>query len=275
MAAELTGLQDKVAVITGAGRMRSIGRELARVFARAGCDVVITGTGRSPDRYPDDEQAAGWRDIESVADEIRALGRRAVPVVSNVASESDVKALLKRTIDEFGRVDFVINNAAAAKGPDRVPLIDMPYEVWKNVIDVNVNGTYLMSHHFGRRLVEQGYGGAIVNISSVAGKRYTENASAYASSKAAVHAMTGCMAREMGKYQVRINTVCPGTVDTSRMDDVPRGEIWEARVASRIPLNRASDGSDIAYITLFLCSDQGNWIHGQSINVDGGAVVEH
>src|SRR5687767_8291786 len=80
---ELTGLTDKVAVVTGAGRMRSIGRPIAVELARAGCDIVLTGTGRSPDRYPDDEKAAGWKDIESVAEEVRALGRRAVTAVSD------------------------------------------------------------------------------------------------------------------------------------------------------------------------------------------------
>ena len=83
---EITGLEGKVAVVTGAGRMRSIGRPIAVELARAGCDIVLTGTGRSSDRYPDDERAAGWRDIDSVADEVRSLGRRAEAVVSNVAN---------------------------------------------------------------------------------------------------------------------------------------------------------------------------------------------
>lgn len=271
----LTGLEDKVAVVTGAGRMRSIGRKIAVEMAKAGSNVVLTGTGRPPERYPDDEKAAGWRDIESVADEVRALGRRAIPVVSNVADETHVQDLLQRTLDEFGRVDFVINNAAAPRGPDRMPLVDLDYNVWANVININLNGTFLMSRYFGRRLIEQDEGGAIVNISSVAGKRYTEGSSAYAASKAGIQALTATMSRETGKYNVRVNAICSGTVDTSRMDDIPRGEVWDARVAAKTPLGRASNGDDIAWMTVFLCSDQGNWIHGQSINVDGGAVVEH
>ncbi|SVB61966.1 uncharacterized protein METZ01_LOCUS214820, partial [marine metagenome] len=87
---ELTGLEGKVAVVTGAGRMRSIGRSIALEMAKAGCNVVITGTGRSPDRYPDAEKAAGWKDIESVAEEIRAEGKKALPLVSNVADEGSV-----------------------------------------------------------------------------------------------------------------------------------------------------------------------------------------
>ena len=141
---ELTGLEGKVAVVTGAGRMRSIGRSIALEMAKAGCDVVITGTGRSPDRYPDAEKAAGWKDIESVAEEIRAVGKKALPLVSNVADEGSVQDLLKATIAEFGGCDFIINNAGAARGEDRVPVVDMPIEQWDTVLNVNLRGTFLM-----------------------------------------------------------------------------------------------------------------------------------
>ena len=93
MAYALSGLDNKVAVVTGAGRMRSIGRPIAIALAQAGCDIVLTGTGRSPDRYPDDEKAAGWRDIESVADEIRAVGRKALAAVSDVSDLGDLEHL--------------------------------------------------------------------------------------------------------------------------------------------------------------------------------------
>jgi len=92
----MTEISGKAAVVTGGGRMRSIGRPIAVALARAGCDVVVTGTGRAPDRYPEDERAAGWRDIESVADEIRALGRRALPVVSDVSDAAAVESLVER-----------------------------------------------------------------------------------------------------------------------------------------------------------------------------------
>ena len=272
---ELTGFEGKVAIVTGAGRMRSIGRCIAVELAKAGAHVAVTGTGRPPERYPDDEKEAGWRDIHSVAEEVEAAGRRALPLVSDVSDPEAVQTLLEQVIEEFGRVDFVINNAAFARGPDRMPAVKLPIDVWQRVIDVNLNGTFYMSHYFGQRLIEQDEGGAIVNISSVAGKRLSVNASAYASSKAGIHALTGCMAGEMGRYNIRVNTICPGTVDTFRMDDIPRGRVWDERVAASTPLGRASDGSDIAWMAVYLCSDQGNWITGQSINVDGGAVVQH
>ena len=124
MSYELTGLEGKIAVVTGAGRMRSIGRSIALELAKAGCDVVITGSGRSPDAFPDDEKKAGWRDIESVAEEIRALGRRALPLISNVADLEAVKLLADKVVQEFGRVDFVINNAGAARAGEH-PLADL------------------------------------------------------------------------------------------------------------------------------------------------------
>ena len=268
----LTGLEGKVAVVTGAGRMRSIGRPIAVELARAGCDIVLTGTGRPPERYPDDEQAAGWRDIDSVADEVRALGRRAIPVVSDVADPDAVDALVARTLDELGRVDIVVNNAGAARGEDRVPVIDLDVDVWNTVLRVNLDGTFLMSRAFGRAMVDQGDGGSIVNISSVAGKLMAARTAAYSASKAGIHALTCAMAEELGPTGIRVNAICPGIVDTYRLDDIGRGERWDATIARQIPLGRAGAGEDIAWMTVYLCSDQGSWISGQLYTVDGGMV---
>ena len=229
MGFELTGLEGKVAVVTGAGRLRSIGRPCAIELARAGCDIVLTGTGRAPDRYPDDEKRVGWRDIESVADEVRALGRRCETFISDVRNPAAVDTLVKDVSSRFGRVDIVINNAGAARGADRVPVIDLEPDVWQNVLQTNLTGTFLMS-------------------------------------------------REMARYNVRVNAICPGIIDTARMDDIDaieRGAAWQAMIRERIPLGRAGRGEDIAWITVFLCSDQGAWITGQSWNVDGGTVTAH
>jgi len=268
----LTGFDGKVAVVTGAGRMRSIGRPIAVELARAGCDVVLTGTGRPPDRYPDDEKAAGWRDIDSVADEVRALGRRALPVVSDVSDADSVDALACAVRDEMGRVDIVVNNAGAARGADRVPVVDLDVDLWRHVIDVNLHGTFYMSRAFGRVLVEQGDGGSIVNISSIAGKLLAAKTAAYSASKAAIHALACAMATEVGPAGIRVNAICPGIIDTFRMDDVPRGAPWEDLIARMVPLRRAGSGDDIAWMVVYLCSDQGSWITGQLYTVDGGTA---
>jgi 3-oxoacyl-[acyl-carrier protein] reductase len=268
----LTGLDGKVAVVTGAGRMRSIGRSIAVELARAGCDVVLTGTGRAPEHFPQHEQAAGWRDIESVADEVRAFGRRALPIVCNVADAPEVDALAARAVDALGRVDILVNNASAAKGDDRLDVVDVELDAWRTVIDVNLNGTFYASRAFARRMLDQGRGGSIVNISSIAGKLMRPHMAAYAASKAAVQSLTCSMASELAAHDIRVNAICPGIVDTFRMDDIGRAEEWDELVATEIPLGRAGTGEDIAWMTVFVCSDQGAWITGQLYSVDGGSV---
>jgi 3-oxoacyl-[acyl-carrier protein] reductase len=263
-------LAGKVAVVTGAGRMRSIGRPIAKLLAQAGAAIVITGTGRPPERYPDDEKAAGWRDIDSVADEIRSVGGRCLALVSDVSDERAVESLFDRTTAELGRIDIIVNNASAARGPDRVPTTDLSFETWKKVMVTNLDGTFLMSRAGARRMIAQGRGGSIVNISSIASKIAGANTAAYASSKAGVNALSRSMALELARHGIRVNAVCPGVIDTFRMDDLGRGESWEKFVKNIIPLGYAGDGSECAEMVLFLVTERGKWITGQAINVDGG-----
>ena len=270
MALTLTGFDGKVAVVSGAGRMRSIGRPIALALAQAGCDVVLTGTGRAPETWPADEQAAGWRDIESVADEIRALGRRALPVVTSVADPDAVDALVAQVIAEFGRVDFLVNNAGASRGGDRVPVTELAIETWQRIINTNLNGTFYMSRAFAQQMSAQGEGGAIVNISSLAARLLAPDSAAYATSKIAINGLSTVMAGELGPKNIRVNVVAPGIIDTSRLDDVPRGPIWNDMVATFIPLGRAGTGEDVANMVTFLCSAQGAWVTGQHIYLDGG-----
>jgi NAD(P)-dependent dehydrogenase (short-subunit alcohol dehydrogenase family) len=265
-------LKGKVAIVTGAGRRRSIGRPIAVALAREGCDVVITGTGRKPEEYPEDEKATGWRDIESVAEEVRAFGRRALPLVSDVRRADATEDLVQRTVAELGSVDILINNAGAARGKDRVPVIDLDEAIWRNVIDTNLTGTFLMSRAVARQQIKQGRGGRIVNISSIAGKTHGANTAAYAASKAGVQSLTASMAAELARYQITVNAVLPGIIDTFRMDDLGRGEQWERTIRERVPLGRAGTGEDIAELTVFLCTERASWITGQSYIVDGGTV---
>ncbi len=265
-------LAGRVAIVTGAGRMRSIGRPIAKMLGQAGATIVITGTGRHPEDYPEDEKTAGWRDIESVADEIRRLDARCLALVSDVRDEGAMDQLVRRTVAEFGRLDIVINNASAARGPDRVPVTEMPYEVWRKVMVTNVDGTFLLSRAAARQMIAQGEGGSIVNISSIASKLAPPNTAAYASSKAAINALSRSMALELAPHRIRVNAVCPGIIDTFRMDDLGRGERWRNFVKTMIPLGYPGDGSECAEFVLFLVSERGKWITGQAINVDGGSA---
>lgn len=269
---EQAPLAGKVAIVTGAGRRRSIGRPIAVALAREGCDIVLTGTGRKPEHYPEDERQVGWRDIESVAEEVRALGRRALPLISDVRSARAIDELVERTLAEFGHVDILINNAGAARGEDRVPVVDLDEATWRNVIDTNLTGTFLMSRAVARQQIKQGSGGTIINISSIAGKLHGPNTAAYAASKAGIQSLTASMAAELARYQVTVNAVLPGMIDTYRMDDMGRGESWERAIKARVPLGRAGTGEDIAEMVAFLCSSRAAWITGQSYVVDGGTV---
>jgi 3-oxoacyl-[acyl-carrier protein] reductase/meso-butanediol dehydrogenase/(S,S)-butanediol dehydrogenase/diacetyl reductase len=238
-------------------------------FARNGVNVVVTGTGRDPSRFSADEQEVGWRDVESVAEEAEGYGVKAIPVVVDVSNEQEVTALVERTVKELGRLDFLVNNASAARGPDRVPVIDLPTDVWRHVLDVNVTGSMLLSRAAAKEMIRQGEGGAIVNISSIASKVPMQNIASYACSKAALDMLSRCLAQELASHQIRVNSINPGAVETPRLDDVGRGERWEM-VRASAPLGWASDGMDIANTTDFLCSAMGEWITGQAINVDGG-----
>ena len=263
--------ESKVAIVTGAGRMRSIGREIALSLARAGCDVLMTGSGRSPELYPDEEKAVGWRDVESVADEIRAMGRRALPVVCDVSNEEACAALVARCVAELGRVDILVNNAGAARGADRRNVIDLDPAVWRHIIDVNLHGPFYLSHGVARQMVAQGTGGSIVNISSIAGKLLPAQHAAYAASKAGLQALTAAMASELGRNGIRVNAICPGIIDTSRLDDIPRADgTWDRLLNQYVPLGRAGRPEEVAALAAFLCSEQGAWISGQFYSIDGG-----
>jgi 3-oxoacyl-[acyl-carrier protein] reductase len=268
-AGELSG---KVALVTGAGRMRSIGRRIAVTLARAGAAVVVTGSGRPPASYPDDEKAAGWRDIESVAEEIRAMGGKALTAVTDISDEKSVDNLIGNTLDAFGHLDILVNNAAMSRGTDRMPVVELDLETFKKVYAINVDGTFLMSRAAARTMLAQGNGGNIVNISTVASRTAGPGLGAYASSKAAINALGRVMALELAGNNIRVNTICPGFNDTSRLDDLPRGEKFDQLVKEMVPLGWADDGTQVAELTLFLASDRARWITGQTLMADGGRV---
>jgi 3-oxoacyl-[acyl-carrier protein] reductase len=269
----LTGLDGKVAVVTGGGRMRSIGRAIALDLARAGCDVALTGTGRAPETYPAEEQDVGWRDVESVAEEIRALGRRAMTHTMSIRDPAACEELASEVVSELGRVDVLVNAAAAPRGKDHARVVDMEIEAWQRSIDINLNGAFYMCRAFGRRMIDGERGGSIVNISSIASKMMREMRSAYSAGKVGMNALTSSMAKELGSAGIRVNSICPGYILTSRLEDVPADV--RPRMIQEIPLGRAGLPEDISAIVVFLSSDQGSWITGQQWNVDGGQVTMH
>ena len=267
-------LDGKVAIVTGAGRLRGIGRAAAVALAELGADVTITGTGRDPATFPDDERAIGWRDIESVADQIREHGRRAVPLIVDASNLEATQSMVDQTVEQLGRVDILINNAAFARGPDRVPLLELDPEIFQRVLDIKVTGTYFATKAAAEQMVAQADGGKIVNISSTAGKRGSANTLAYNAANFAVIGMTQSLARELGPHGINVNCVCPGAVDTSRMDDIGRGERWQ-QIGENTPIGRVGTDEEVGAFIAYLCTEASSWIHGQSININGGSVMEH
>ena len=266
-------LEGKVAIVTGAGRYNGIGRHIALALARQGADVAVTGSGRSPEAYPEDEKAMGWRDVESVAEEIRELGRRALPLVTDISRADQVQRLVDETRRELGRIDILVNNAAAARGNDRVPVVQLEEAEWRKVIEVNLTGTFLVTKAVANVLIEQGEGGRIVNISSVAGREGIATFAAYGVTKAGIILFTQVLARELSPHGINVNCVCPGLVGTYRMQDITQGPMREA-VMRTIPLGREGQPEEIGELVAFLCGPDASYVHGQAINIDGGRVMQ-
>ena len=266
-------LEGKVAIVTGAGRYNGIGRYIALALARDGADVVITGSGRSPDTFPDEEKEMGWRDIESVADEIRELGRRALPFVTDMLSADDTQRLADETKRELGRIDILVNNAASSRGADRAPVLQIPDDEWRRVIDMNLTGTFLVTKAVGNAIVAGGEGGRIINIGSIAGREGMPTFGAYAVTKAGMILFTQVLAVELARHKVNVNCVCPGTIGTHRMQDIVRPGAIRDMVMRMIPLGREGHPEEIGAVVAFLAGPGGSYIHGQTINVDGGRVM--
>ena len=264
-------LDGRVALVTGAGRMRGIGRATAVALAELGADVAVTGTGRDPATFPEDEKKAGWRDIESTAEQIRSRGRRALTWVGDLSQAEAAQRLVDRIQETFGRLDVLVNNAAYPRGNDRVPLPDLDEDVWRKVIDIKLTGAFLLCKRIVPIMIRQKWG-RIINLSSIAGKRGSPNTAAYNAANFGIQGLTQSLAMEVARHGITVNAVCPGTIDTSRMDVLGRGDSWQAQL-DRVPMGRAASDEEVAGLIAFLCSPAAAYMTGQSVNIDGGMVM--
>jgi NAD(P)-dependent dehydrogenase (short-subunit alcohol dehydrogenase family) len=243
----------KVALVTGAAG--GIGRASALGFARAGAAVVVA-----------DVDEAGSRETVALAE---AAGGRAFPVPTDVASGDSVRALLARTIEEYGRLDFAHNNAGVAGAQHDVA--DLPEAEWDRVQGVMLRGVYLsMKYEIPHLLAE---GGAIVNTASGAGLVGYPGQSPYVSSKHGVLGLTKSAALEYGRRGVRINAVCPGTALTPMVEAVIEQPGLEEQLIALHPIGRIGTADEIANAVLWLCSDDASFVLGHALSVDGGYVV--
>jgi len=272
----------KIVLVTGCGRVRGMGRAIAVAFARAGADVVATdiaaGGTRNENEEGLEEIRLGWKGLDSLAGEIQGFGRSVLTLVGDVSRAADAERFVAEGLARFGRVDVLVNNAAAPHGADRRLLWEVPEEAWDLVLDVNLKGTFLMSravipHMLSRRA------GRIINMASVSGKRGTARRGAYTASKFGVIGLTQAMAQELAALGITVNAICPGSVDTSRRESTSRRERAlaerdpSAPVLGLPPTGRIARPDDIARLALFFASEQCDHITGQAWNVDGGTVM--
>ena len=275
-------LEGKVAIVTGAGRMRGIGRAIALRLAGEGADVVVTAVRRPPEAFPRHERELGWKGVESVAAEIGGLDRRALALDVDVTDAAQVRSMVERTWEEFGRIDVLVNNAGLALVSGKKSLWETEDDEWFREIDVNLNGVYHCCKAVAERLVAQGEGGRIINISSLAGRVAQPQYGGYTPAKFAVIGLTQMLALELAPHNVTVNAVCPGSTDTDMMDGTFRRtgermgvpfEMVKQGVKRFIPLGRQAEPAEIASVVAYLASPASAYITGLSINVDGGILM--
>ena len=265
--------ENRVALVTGGAS--GMGRETSLRLAREGAAVVVAG-------LADDE-----RGPETVA-LIEAEGGRALYVGADVARGADCDAMAQAALDQFGRLDYCVAAAGILharyvsgeiapedQNPDRSAghLTNKPLEFWERVLAVNLTGVMLTNRAVAKRLIAQGEGGAIVNISSGAAKIPMRGSAEYSVSKAGVWMLTRCLALELAPHNIRVNTVAPGVIDTPMALAVSSDESRRQQLERTIPLGRLGEAEDIAEASLFLLSAQSDYMTGQIIHPDGGLFV--
>jgi len=264
-----------VALVTGAARPRSIGRATVVRLAQAGHDVACLDIARAYDEAPMHGTASG-DDLDDVVREVEALGRRALAVRADVSDEDAVEAAVAEATDALGTITLVAN-VAGGSGPGfgLGPLTSVPAPEFRKVLDVNLVGTWMVSKACATRMVAAGVGGSICNVSSQAGKRGFPMLGAYCAAKAGVILLTQSMALELGPSQIRVNAVCPGTVDTNlvnpggALDDGPLREM----MLREIPLGRLQPPEEIAASIAWLLSEDASGVTGEALNVSAGQTM--
>lgn len=248
-------LRDRVAIITGAGK--GIGAAIATAFAEAGADVALT--------------ARTEADLEHVAESVRAHGRRALVLPGDVNDLAALATLVDRTVDEFGGLDIVVNNAG---GSVSRPFLDTTVSQLEKSLRFNVTAPFELSRLAVPRLLERG-GGVIINIGSVAGQKATRGSLAHSLTKSALGQLTRLMAAELSP-RIRVNAVLPGAVETDalRWFLSQQGEDIRAEMVARTAMRRNGTPEDIAAAVLYFASPAASWVTGKLLEVDGGAAAE-
>jgi len=246
-------LDGKVAIVTGAGR--GIGRAIVLALAREGADVVVNDVNS--------------RSAEATANEVKAVGRRALPVKADVSVREEVIKVVETAIKAFGKIDILVNNAGIFSS---IPLEDITEENWDKMMKINLKSVFLCSQAVMKPMKRQ-RSGKIVNIASMAGKVGGIVAGAdYAASKAGVMCLTKSLAKQLAPYGINVNAVAPAWIETDMMKDWPR-ETKES-ILKQIPLGRFGKPEEVAEAVVFLVSDGAGFITGATIDINGGILMD-
>ena len=248
-------LEGKTAIVTGGGI--GIGQSISLEFARAGADVILC--------------SRRLEHLEPTAEAIRQLGKRALALTVDVRDAQQVHAVVQRALEEFGTVDILVNNHGASF---RAPVEKISLNGWNAVVGINLNGVFVCCQEVGKHMLERRQG-VIVNISSMAGVRGSQMMSHYGAAKAAVINFTTTLAMEWAPYNIRVNCIAPGPIETEGYLQVlhqtnPNAEEVYRGVASRVALGRWGRVEEIAYPTIFLASEASSFMTGTTIYIDGG-----
>lgn len=248
-------LKDKVAIITGA--TKGIGAACAQEFVREGAKVVAAG--RSADLG------------EAVVADIRAAGGDAIFVRCDVSKRAEVDALVAKTVEHYGTVDIVVNNAGVNHSAN---FFDTTEEDWDWVMSVDLKGTFLLSQAAARVMVAQGKGGAIVNVSSVMAQLALADQIPYCAAKGGVNQLTKAMGLALIRHGIRVNAVAPGPVMTELMERVVHSPEKHAVLMDRLPIGYIASCQEIARVIVFMASDDASYFVGQTIYPDGGRSIQ-
>ena len=246
-------LKGKVALVTGGSR--GIGRAIAIGLANAGADIALASR-----KLPD---------LEDVAKEVKATGRKSLAVAAHVGRMEEVNSLVEKVKDTFGKIDILVNNAAT--NPTMDPAIDVEERAWDSIMNLNLKGLYFLSQAVARVMREKG-GGKIINVASVAGIT-PDILCIYSISKAGVIMATKVMAQQWAQYNIRVNAIAPGLTKT-RFSEALWGnqDILQGAMLG-IPLRRVAEPDEMVGAVIFLASDASSYVTGQTVAVDGGATI--
>jgi NAD(P)-dependent dehydrogenase (short-subunit alcohol dehydrogenase family) len=246
-------LKNKVVLITGASR--GIGEATAIGLAQAGADVAIASR-----KLPD---------LEKVADQIKKTGRKCVPVAAHVGKTEEINNLVKRVLEEFGKIDILVNNAAT--NPSMAPAIDIDERAWDSIMNLNLKGLFFLSQAVARAMKGKG-GGKIINVASVAGIT-PDILPVYSISKAGVIMATKVMAQQWAPYNIRVNAIAPGLTKTRFSEALWKNPDILQMAMSRTPMARPADPEEMVGAIIYLASDASSYVTGQVIAIDGGTTI--